>query len=374
MADGVDSRDPASSTATSAEPEAASHSTARRVAAFVVTYGVVAAILYFLVPAMVGGIDQAGDALAAVQPITWVVTLLLGVVNLATNWPPMVAGLPGLRLREAAVSNTASAALANTVPEGGAVATGLTFGMQKSWGFRFQAITLGFTATGIWTNLVRYGLLAVALLLWAGRARSWQIAAVGGAVTVLVLAAVGLLALILRSERFARWFGRLLSRLAAPYFRLRHQPRADYEPMLVDFRTGLNGLLKDRWPALTGTMVVSQLATAALLGVSLRLQGIDASVIPASQVYVAFAAAALISLIVPVPGGIGVAEASLLAVLGWQQPDAIEAQILSAIIAYRVAVWLLPIPIGAASYLFWRRNTSWRHSQEEKAQLLPETA
>ena len=67
--------------------------------------------------------------------------VVLGVVNLATNWPPIVIALPGLRIREAAVTNTASAALSNTVPEGGAVATGLNFAMLRSWGFTLADIT-----------------------------------------------------------------------------------------------------------------------------------------------------------------------------------------------------------------------------------------
>lgn len=346
----------------------------RKLLSGVITYGTVILIFYFLLPSLTGGTDSATNAIQSIAVTTWVAVLILGLANLASNWPPICVGLPGLRLREAAVSNTASAALSNTVPEGGAVATGLTFAMQRSWGFRLEAITLGFTATGLWTNLVRYGLLAVALLVWSVQSRSAQVAALGAAVTVIMVVALALLVLILRSERFARAFGRLLGRLIGPYFRLRHRPPPDMAEEVAGFRTDLSGLLRTRWLALTLTMIVSQLMAALVLGVSLRLQGVGSDVISNAQVYIAYASATLVALVIPVPGGIGVVEATLLAILGHDQPPAVQTQILSAIIAYRAATWLLPIPIGAVSYVYWRYNRSWRHTQEEKAALLQVTS
>ena len=84
-----------------------------------------------------------------------------------TNLPPIMLTLPGLRFREAFVTNTASSALSNTVPEGGAVATGLNFAMLRSWGFTLDRITSSYLTTGIWTNLCRYSLLALGLLVLA---------------------------------------------------------------------------------------------------------------------------------------------------------------------------------------------------------------
>ena len=85
-------------------------------------------------------------------------------MNLATNWPPITIALPGLRIREAAVTNTASAALSNTVPEGGAVATGLNFAMLRSWGFPLSDITSEVVVTGTWSQMTKYLLLGLSMV------------------------------------------------------------------------------------------------------------------------------------------------------------------------------------------------------------------
>jgi uncharacterized membrane protein YbhN (UPF0104 family) len=55
-----------------------------------------------------------------------------------------------------------------------------------------------------------------------------------------------------------------------------------------------------------------------------------------------------------------VSEASYIAILTpCIAPDQ-SAQLLAAIVMFRMATWLLPIPLGAGTYLYWRHNTSWR--------------
>jgi len=206
------------------------------------------------------------------------------------------------------------------------------------------------------------------------QARSTTIAALAAAVIVIMVVVLGILGLIAWRESFARSFGRFVGKVIHPYFRLTHRTPPDMAETVADFRRDLTVLLRTRWLALTATMIVSQLMAALVLDVALRLQGVGTDTISNAQVYVAYASSTLVSLIIPVPGGIGVVEATLLAILGHNQPEAVQTQILSAIFAYRAATWLLPIPIGAASYLYWRYNRSWRHTQEEKVALMPITA
>ena len=40
--------------------------------------------------------------------------------------------------------------------------------------------------------------------------------------------------------------------------------------------------------------------------------------------------------------------------------ESIRAQIVAAVIVFRVLTFVPPILIGAVSYLFWQHNTSWR--------------
>ena len=61
------------------------------------------------------------EAMTALELLSLVLT---GIWNIVTYWFVMVAVLPGLRYREAAVVNQASTAVANTLPGGGAIGVG----------------------------------------------------------------------------------------------------------------------------------------------------------------------------------------------------------------------------------------------------------
>jgi uncharacterized protein (TIRG00374 family) len=341
----------------------------RRILSGLVSFGLVALIFAFLIPKLTVGTNP--DVVLAY--ITWprvVLLLLLGAASLATNWPPIVASLPGLRLPQAAVTNSSSAALSNTVPEGGAVATGLNFAMFRSWGFTLDVITSSVLVTGVWTTFVRYGLGAIALCLMALEF-GWQALLLGLVAAAIILVLIWIFVRVLRSEQFARRLGRWMQGLTTRVLHLVRKPPADMVTETLKFRGRLSDLVAIRWRSLTSTMAVSQLTTAFALGVSVRLVGIDDAVISWSQIFVAYALMALASLVCPTPGGLGVAEAALIAVLGIGVPPDYDNQIFAAVIMFRMATWLLPIPIGAGAYLFWRYNKTWRHPVDARHNTIP---
>jgi putative heme transporter len=341
-------------------PEDRPRGIGRRIVSGFVSFGLVALIFAFLIPKLASG-TTPDEVFAYFTPSRVAIVLALGLVNLVTNWPPIVVSLPGLRVRQAAVTNLSSAALSNTVPEGGAVATGLNFAMFRSWGFGLDAITSSVVTTGVWTTFVRYGLGAIALCLTAREFGATALLLGLGAVAIVGFL-IWIFERVLRSERFARGVGRWLQRVTARVLRLFRKPPPDMEAETAKFRLEVSDLVRDRWPSLTVTMAVSQLLTALVLGVSCRLVGLDSSIISPAQVFVAFACMALASLVCPTPGGLGVAEAALIALLGVGVPPEYDTQIVAAVLLFRLATWLLPIPLGAGAYLFWRYNHSWRRA------------
>jgi uncharacterized membrane protein YbhN (UPF0104 family) len=339
----------------------------RRMLSGVLSYGVVIAIFWFLYNKL-SGTDTTTAAFQSITPVQVVVCLVLGLVNLFTNLPPIAITLPGLRLREAGVTNFASAAISNTVPEGGAIATGLNFAMLRSWGFRLDNITSSFLTTGIWTNFVRYGLLAFALVVVClqGTMSPWVIAA-AVILAALVIGAIVLLGVILRSEHVARRLGALGGRIAAPFLRLFRRPAVtDMDERTVAFRIELLHMVQTRWHKLTAAMFVSQLTAILILGVALRMQGVTEADISWAKIVVAWGSMSLASLICPTPGGLGVAELTLVTVLGAGVPDSLDTQITAAVLLFRMATWLEPIPLGAMTYLYWRYNHSWRMTEDER--------
>ena len=338
----------------------------RRIMSGVVSYGVVIFAVWYLLTHL-----QTGDWSAAIALITAgmvAVSVVLGVINLATNWPPIVVTLPGLKVKEAAVTNTAGAALSNTVPEGGAVATGLNYAMLRSWGFTLGDTTSEVLVTGTWSQLTKYILLAIGLVVvvlqgWGPPNLVW--AAVF--LVVLVVVALVLLTLILRSAGFA---GRLGARVDGWADAVRRRFSRFPDPNLTEglplFRTHMVGLLRLCWGRLTATMVVSQLTVVLVLGICVRMQGLDEATISWAVILVAWGLVTFASLLIPTPGGIGVAEIVLVGVLGHGLPASDQSAVLAAVLLYRIATFLVPIPIGLVTYLYWRQSTAWRRPVDSR--------
>jgi uncharacterized membrane protein YbhN (UPF0104 family) len=339
----------------------------RRIIGGALSYGVII-IIFGSMARKLQDESGSGQTFAPVTVAEVAVITLFGLINLFTNLPPITITLRGLRLREAAVTNTASAALSNTVPEGGAVATGLNFAMLRSWGFGLDPITSSYLTTGIWTNICRYSLFALGLVaLTVVEPTDGPLLAIAAIVTALIIAAVIVLLLVLRSDGFAAGLGRLGGRIINPVLRRIHRSTVDDLPeKMIELRRQLTGLVRDRWRSLTATMYLSQIATILTLGAAVRMMGLDSSLESWPRIVVAYGATALASLIVPTPGGLGVAEACLLAILGANLPEQYLPQLTSAVLLYRYATWLLPIPLGAGSYLYWRKSTAWRMSDAER--------
>src|SRR5207244_7070775 len=153
--------------------------------------------------------------------------VVLGVVNLVTYWPMLVAAMPGLSLAQAAVVCQTSTTVAMTVPAGGALAVGVSYTMYRSWGFTRVQVALSPLVTFVANMSFKLLLPAVALGLLAatGGARADELppALVGVGV---FLAAFAVLALVLRSEAFARRAGTLAGGVAPGVLQLARRPPA----------------------------------------------------------------------------------------------------------------------------------------------------
>ncbi|MGA9871131.1 MAG: YbhN family protein [Rhodococcus sp. (in: high G+C Gram-positive bacteria)] len=333
----------------------------RRVLSAVLSYGVVGLVLWLLYRT-VGHSGTLSQAIGSISIAQVLVVSALGLIYLASMFRPMTYTLPGLTTRQAGVARTASLALANTVPEGGTVATGLTFAMYRSWGFGSADSTTSIIAIGIWTNLSRYTLMAVALVLLMlfGSVSGSAVWVAAGACAVVTVICV-LIALAITSERFARAAGTMLTagrtRLARSFSKIEPQ---DMGEAVADFRIRLLGRVRTCWRALTVTMVLSQLLGALVLGVSIRMAGLGRDEVGWLLIVVAFGAMWLAAFVAPTPGGLGVAEAALVAVLGTGLTGDAQAELVAAVLLFRFATWLLPVPLGLIAYLYWRTTRNWR--------------
>lgn len=278
------------------------------------------------------------------------------VASQVTTWAMISAVLPSLRLRQAAAVNLGSSAVANTLPAGGAVAMGVSWAMLSSWGVGTAEYVRYTLVSGLWNVFVRLGLpvLALSALAVAGQAGlASGVAAVAGAGVLLVTVA-GLWG-VLRSESFTRRAGGVLGRAEAGVRRLaRRRPGQRVPGMLLDFRSGAAGLLTERGLRITVTTVASHVSLWLVLLACLRASGLGQGQVSWQVSLAAFAFARLLSVLPITPGGVGIVEVGLTAPLIAGLGPGAAARAAAAVLVFRAVTYLLPLPLGAVAYLWWR--------------------
>jgi uncharacterized protein (TIRG00374 family) len=316
-------------------------------------------------------IADYGDVFDTIRAMTGLESwslVLIGLWNLVTYWFVLTAALPGLRLREAAVVNQASTAVSNTLPAGGVIGVGVTISMLTSWGFRIASIGRSAVVTGIWNNFVKLGMpvLALSMLALEGEVSPARLAAAAIGIAVLV-GAIVLFSMVLRSDRLARSIGRGLGRVVDWARRLlRKSEVGGWDDRSSSFRSETIGLLRHRWIRLTVATLVSHISLFLVLLVALRHVGVSQQELSWIAVFAAFAFVRLISALPLTPGGVGVVELGYAAVLTIGLDDITSAQVVAAILVFRAVTYLLPIPLGLVSYVTWRLNSTWKMTDERR--------
>jgi uncharacterized membrane protein YbhN (UPF0104 family) len=312
------------------------------------------------------------DYLADIDPLAWIILAGVSLAFLLAYPVVLTTVIRTLRLREAFVNHMTGTAITNTLPSGGAIALGLNYAMYLSWGFTPPSVTAGLLAAGVWDWYVRIALpvLAVVAIAVFAEALPWMwFVTIGG--TAWVAFSVWIVAMLLRSrtaaESIARWIDRVVARVVGWF----HREPPDTFGGVMQFRSDLRSVIANRaWP-LTAATVGNHVAMASLYTASVYAVGISPSEIPVPWVVLSFALGRFLVMIPISPGGLGLVDLGWIGLLtlGWQttnpgipvDTDAIAAGVL----LFRALSLFPPIPIGMASWLYWRFDRSWRQPWQE---------
>jgi uncharacterized protein (TIRG00374 family) len=334
----------------------------------------VVAVYFWFLPQF----TNISDVWSAVQAMTWVevtVLVIAAVWNLATYQFVMVTTTPGMTLRQATVSTETTTAVSNTLIGGAAIALGITYAMNTSWGFSRSRTSVSLLISGLWNNFAKLGLpvIALVLLVFTEPPTTGRVVAGLLGLAGLVLACV-LLWLALRSResagRVGLWLARVVSALLRP---LHRGPVEGWDKALRKFRDRTVILLRARWHWITLTSVVSHLSLFLVLLLALRFCGVTSEQVGWTQVLAVFAFARLLTAVPFTPGGLGIIELALITGLSAAGGD--RAAVAAGVLVFRVLTYVLPIPVGVGTYLFWQRNRSWRRAPNSapRTELVPET-
>ncbi|MEO7351285.1 MAG: lysylphosphatidylglycerol synthase transmembrane domain-containing protein [Marmoricola sp.] len=247
------------------------------------------------------------------------------------------AALPGLGVRRSLLLNLSGSAVANVIPFGGAVATGLNWHMVRNWGhsnLAFATFCVLTNALDVATKLVLPVVAVVGLALVSGHVPTalWVVASVCAAILFLTWVVQGA---VLRtgpeigSATLTRSDQRPTRQLASVLDPLRQ----------TGFRT--RELLLEHWGRLLPASLGYVGAQVVLLEFSLRAVGLHA---PLTVVLMAAAIERLSSLVPFTPGGAGVAEIGTIAWLVANGLDPVE--VVAGVLVYRFFLIAMEVPLG----------------------------
>ena len=315
------------------------------------------------------------SAWASMGAMTWAQALLVAVAAIASmisTWIMICSVLPSIRLREAAVVNLGSNAVANTLPAGGALAMGVSWAMLSSWGVSTAEYVLYTLVSGIWNVFARLGLPVLALLVLVTAARPGAGLVAAAAVGLALLAAmVAGLSLLMRSESFAVRAGRALQPAVAIFCRVVRRPVSiDIPGSLLGFRDRASALIAARGWRITAATAASNLTLWLVLLACLRGVGLSQAQVPWQTSLAAFAFVRLLTVLPITPGGLGITELGLIATLAAGAGHRDGAQVTAAVLLYRAVTYLPPIPLGAIACFTWRHAPALIHAKP----ILPQPA
>ena len=254
-------------------------------------------------------------------------------------------------------ADLAGRAVASTIPGPTDIATRLL--LYTQWRIPLDRASAGLVIGGLLETVsaLVLPLIAVVLILVGGGAIE-PAGAMLAAIGVLVLAlGTALFSAIVRSERLARRIGDWLARAIGWVFaRLHRRGPANVSDSVMGLRVQFHDILNRDGLEAYGAAVLAKLAWFVVLMVSLRACGVGPEVISPATVLATMAVVSIVALVPITPGALGVSEVAYIALLTASIDPAYTAQVAAAVLLYRVAQWLIPIPLGWALFIVMRRG------------------
>ncbi len=331
-------------------------SPSRRNAAIAIGVAVVVAVIVFgvIFPQLVDW-DEVFDVLGSVSSWDLAVIFGLGLIRYVPAGWIYVLVLPGLPLMRGVQAWVASSAVSSTLPGFDLV---VRMAMYRSWGFAVERATSGMLLSGLVEVSARLLVAVMAVLVWGLVSLELDALAIGGialaALVVVAFAVVG----ILRSEDRARRTGELVQRVVRWVFAtFGRQAPQDLVDRVLGVRVEARRVLGTRWPQAYLAALIGQAIVYTILLLSIRAVGIDDEVLSWADVLLAFAVTSIITTIPITPGSVGIAALSLVTIFSLAAGREVASVAAAGVILYRVATWLITIPIGWLATLRWQSTS-----------------
>ncbi len=310
---------------------------------------VVGGITIYLVFPSLAAVFDSFPKLTSLDPVWFSIALVLQVAHFACTIALQRIALRTKAWFPVATSQLSGNAISLIVPGGAAFGAATQFRMLAAAGSDPATSVAGLTAFSL---LGIGGLLALPIFVLPAIVAGTPIAngllhaALLGIVAFVLFAGFG--ALVLTLDPALRWAGRVVQSTRNRLKR-KAEPMTGLQDRLVFERNRIRDVLGRRWKA---AMLLSSGRLAFDFGTLLATIRATGARPNPSLVLLAYAVAGLLALIPITPGGLGIVEAGLSALLilaGVPAGDAVVATL-----AYRIISYWLPILVGPFAYLAFR--------------------
>jgi len=304
--------------------------------------------LYLLFPSLAEVFDSF-PKLTSLDPIWFIFALALQVAHFTCTIALQRIALRTKAWFSVTTSQLSGNAISLIVPGGAAFGAATQFRMLAAAGNDPATAVAGLTAFSL---LGIGGLLALpifvlpAILAGTPIANGLEHAALLGIAAFVLFAAFG--AVVLALDGPLRWAGRLVQAVHNRLLR-KKAPMTGLPDRLVYERNRIRRVLGRRWKA---ALLLSSGRLAFDFGTLLacvRATGVKPN---PSLILLAYAVAGLLALIPITPGGLGIVEAGLTALLILAGVPGVDAVV--ATLAYRIISYWLPIAVGPFAYFAFR--------------------
>jgi len=304
--------------------------------------------IYLLFPSLVE-VFSSYPKLTHLDPIWFVIAVILEVGHFACTIALQRIALRTKAWYSVATSQLSGNAISLIVPGGAAFGAATQLRMLAASGNDTATAVGGLTAFSL---LGIGGLLALPIFVLPAIVAGTPIdsglehAALLGLGAFVLFAGLG--ALVLMTDRPMRWAGRAVQAVRNRWKR-KAEPMRGLPDRLVKERNRIRDVLGQRWKAATLLSSGRLFLDFGALLACVRATGAKPH---PSLVLLAYAVAGLLALIPITPGGLGIVEAGLSALLVLANVPGTDAVV--ATLAYRLISYWLPIFVGPVAYILFR--------------------
>lgn len=307
--------------------------------------------LYILAPQLSDVIQQVPN-LRTIRPRWFLIMLLTQTISFMFVWLLIRTALPGVSWFVAASAQLVSNAVSRVVPGGAAVGAATLYRVLAVAGVRPGEAAAGLAATSAISTAALFSIPAAALALaFLGAPIPellWPAAVAGGVLFALLM---GIGALAVTRDRPLRSVGKLVNWVLTKATSRSSNPRTFDPSRLLSERDTLVSSLGDSWNKAVLAAAANWAFDYLTLVAALYAVGADPRL---SLVLLAYAGAAVLTMIPITPGGLGFVEGGLtwlLVVSGISFQNA-----LLATLAYRIVSLWLPILAGPLAWIAFRNR------------------